>query len=284
LTFRSFASHEKWTHIPARNSIVTVDGDGQDVTTVRLLHYEGAAETPDAVFDICTADLTGSYRHSGNAWSTMNSNRLKPDERSWFDAPKGLLPQGLNAFRPSGSGPMTMESIDLEAVPLGQKEFDYAYRTAVFARGDYPYILILDDMKQDDEIREYTWNAALPKDLMNPEAHRTEADWAMITDPEDQERRLFVKMLSHKGTGAFALKNVYSRHEKKDTNLVNLVFESQATSQRFCTLIYPHREGDPGPRVESNGSTFTITIANQVDEVHLMTGPQGEPRLEMRRK
>ena len=47
--------------------VVIVNGDGQDVTTARLLHYEGASEKPDAVFDICTADLTGSYRHSGDA-------------------------------------------------------------------------------------------------------------------------------------------------------------------------------------------------------------------------
>ncbi len=283
-TFRSFASHEKAGQIPARNSIITVDGDGQDYTTARLLHYEGASENPDAVFDICTADLTGSYRFSGNAWPTLNSNRVKPDERAWFDAPKGLLPHSLNAFRPKGDGPMTAEEIDLETVPLGQKDFEYAYRTAVFARGEHPYILILGDLKKDGEVRDYTWNAALPKDLMKPEAHRIQGDRALITDPADPSRRLFVQMLSHEGEGAFTLAPAYSRHEKKETDLINLCFKSRSAGQRFYTLIYPHREGAPQPKVEVSGDRYRIAIGNQVGELTVSRDATGRQQVRVRRR
>ena len=283
-TFRSFASHEKAGQIPARNSIVTVDGDGQDVTTARLLHYEGAAENLDAVFDICTADLTGSYRHSGDAWATMNATRLEPDERAWFDAPKGLLPHSLNAFRPKGAGPITLEGIDLETVPPGQKEFAYAYRSVVFARGKHPYILILDDFKKDDEAHEYTWNAALPKDLMAPVSHRLQGTHALITDPTQPDRRLLVQMLAHEGEGAFALEPVYSRHDKKNTDLINLCFKSRSAGQRFRALIYPHRKGAPMPVVESKGGSFTITIGEQVDELTVSRDAKGRQQVRMGRQ
>lgn len=283
-TFRSFASHEKAGWIPARNSIVTVDGDGQDVTTARMLHYEGAAEKSDAVFDVCTADLTGSYRHSDDAWATMNATRFKPDERAWFDAPKGLLPASLNAFQPARSGPMTVEGIDLETVPQGQRPFEYAYRTAVFARGEHPYILIIDDFKKDDQIREYTWNAALPKDLMVPEAHRIQGDRALITDPAHPSRRLFVQMLSHEGKGAFTLAPAYSRHEKKNTDLINLCFKSRSAGKRFYTLIYPHREGAPQPKVEVSGDRYRIAIGNQVDELTVSRDATGRQQVRVRRR
>jgi hypothetical protein len=282
-TFRSFASHEKAGEIPARNSIVTVDGDGQDVTTARLLHYEGAAENSDAVFDICTADLTGSYRHSGDAWATMNATRLKPDKRAWFDAPKGLLPHSLNAFQPKRSGPMTVDGIDLAAVPLGQRSFEYAYRTAVFARGEHPYILILDDFRKDDEVREYTWNAALPKDLMDAQQHAMEGARVVIHDPRDSDNRLLVQML-HEGEGAFALEPAYSRHDKKNTDLINLCFKSRAAGQRFRALIYPHRKGAPVPKVEARKAGYIITIGDQVDGLVVSRDAKGRQQVRMRRK
>jgi hypothetical protein len=282
-TFRSFAGWEKAGQIPARNSIVTVDGDGQDVTTVRLLDYRGAAETADAVFDICTADLTGSYRHSGDAWPTMNSTRLKPDERAWFDAPKGLLPHSLNAFRPAGAGPMTMEGIERDVVPPGQKEFEYAYRTAVFARGRHPYILILDDFKKDDEAREYTWNAALPQDLWEEGLHQLDGTRALLLDPEAKERRCLVQMFHREGDGGFAITPVYSRQDKKDTAMLNLTLGGKVVQQRFHALIYPHCEGDPQPRISKQGQVTTITIGEQVDELTAMAGPDGLPRISLRR-
>ncbi|MEM0966313.1 MAG: hypothetical protein AAGJ81_09225 [Verrucomicrobiota bacterium] len=39
---------------------------------------------------------------------------------------------------------------------------EYAYRSAGVVHGDYPYVLVMDDLKMDDEVRRYDWIMQLP--------------------------------------------------------------------------------------------------------------------------
>jgi hypothetical protein len=41
----------------------------------------------------------------------------------------------------------------------------YAYRTAGLVRGKHPYVLVVDDIRKDDQTHEYEWLMQVPDDL-----------------------------------------------------------------------------------------------------------------------
>ncbi len=45
-------------------------------------------------------------------------------------------------------------------------EVDHAFRTAIVARGEHPYVLIVDDVKQDDTERLYEWYLSVAEDIV----------------------------------------------------------------------------------------------------------------------
>ena len=286
IKFRSRANHHT-----RMNSCVTVDGEGQDNTVARSLSYTGAAQNKGALFDILSSELTGPYRQINNKWPNLNYTRLKPDPRPWFDMPKQYLTHWYLGDRPYAPVFKDYDKFDPENYK-GKKEFAYAYRSAAFARGTHPYILIVDDFKKDDKEREYIWHAALPDDLkQNLSVHLIKGDVTILTDPNDPEKHLMVKMFGYEGKGEFVIEHVLPTQDvdRAKMNLTteqmphNLKFRCKTSTAKFRTLIYAFKDGDPIPKVTGKNSNYTITIGEQVDEFSVMTGDDGSPRVSIRR-
>jgi hypothetical protein len=260
--------------VPDFNAVVTVDTLGQDTTPGRVLSYEGADETKGATFDIMGADLTGSYRQIGGRWPTLNYSRLRGDpRRPWLDMPAGYLAAQLTGDRPLKTGIRDVSTFDPKNYK-GKQDFDHAFRSAAFARGRYPYGVIVDDIRKDDTEREYVWNAPLPKDIYTVESYRLDGATAVLTDPEDKSRHLLVKVFGNSTPGKFVVEPVVpiaeSRHRKKGTRLwENLKYKSRTAGARFRVLLYAYRDGDPLPRITGNNGKFTITIGKQKDVVSI---------------
>jgi len=277
LTFRSRANHHS-----RANSLVTVDGEGQDNSAVRTLHYNGVAKEKTATFDIMGSDLTAAYRHANNPWPNLNYTRLKPDARPWFNMPFKYLVNWYFGDRPQHQ---ILEPNEVAFDPKnysGKKEFAYAYRTASFARGKHPYILIVDDVKKDDTLREYVWNGALPDDFkQNLGDHTLTANTAILVDPKDPSQRLFVHMFGNEGVGSFVIEHSQPTQDvdRPKANLsteqmpYNLKFKNAAKTAKFRTLIYAHKEGDELPKITGGNGRYTITIGDQVDELRLGNSP-----------
>ncbi|MBC8504046.1 MAG: LamG domain-containing protein, partial [Chloroflexi bacterium] len=270
IEFRSRANHHT-----RMNSCVTVDGDGQDGTVARSLAYSGAAKTKGALFDILSSELTGGYRQINNKWPNLNYTRLKPDPRPWFDMPKQYLTHWYLGDRPYAPLVQDYDKFDPENYK-GKKEFAYAYRSAAFARGTHPYILIVDDFKKDDKEREYIWHAALTDDLkQNMSVHKLSGDTAILTDPKDSTKHLLVKMFGYEGKGEFVIEHVLPTQDvdRAKMNLTteqmphNLKFKCKTSTAKFRTMIYAFRDGDPMPQVTGKDGVHTITIGDQVDEL-----------------
>lgn len=286
IEFRSRANHHTRT-----SSCVTVDGDGQDGTVARSLAYSGAAKTKGALFDILSSELTGSYRQINNKWPNLNYTRIKPDPRPWFNMPKQYLVHWYLGDRPYA--PIFKDYDKFDPINYkGKKEFAYAYRSAVFARGKRPYILIVDDVKKDGQEREYIWHAALTEDLKtNLDAHTVSGDSAILTDPKNPTQHLYVKMIGYQGKGEFVIEHILptqdvDREKMKLTTKQmphNLKFKCKTSTAQFRTLIYAFKDGDPIPKVTGKNSNYTITIGEQVDEFSVMTGDDGSPRVSIRR-
>ena len=268
IEFRSRANHHTRT-----NSCITVDGQGQDGSMARSLSYTGASKTKGATFDILSSDLTGAYRQIDNRWPNLNYTRLKPDPRPWFNMPKQHLTHWYLGDRPHSS--VYQEDEEFDPVNYkGKQEFSYAYRTAAFARGKHPYILIVDDFKKDDKVREYIWHGALPEDLKaNKSAHKINGDTAILTDPKDPTKHLFVKMFGYEGEGAFAIEHILPTQDvdRAKMNLAteqmphNLKFKNKTDTAKFRVLLYAFRNGDPLPKVSGTDDNYTISIGEQKD-------------------
>jgi len=275
--------------IPDYNGVITVDTLGQDVTPGRVLSYEGAGETQGATFDIMGADLTGCYRQIGGRWPTLNYSRLRGDpRRPWLDMPTGYLAAQLTGDRPLRHGILDVSTFDPENY-TGVQPFDYAYRTAAFARGERPYALIIDDIKKDDTTREYVWNAPLPKDIYTAKSYRLHGDTAILTDPEDKTRHLLAKTFGNSTPGEFVVTPVVpiaeSRHRKEGMRLwENLKYKTKTDGARFRVLLYAFRDGDPMPEIAGKGGSFTITIGEQVDELKLAATERQFTKLAMTRR
>ncbi len=129
LTFRSRGNHHS-----RANSLVTVDGEGQDNSAVRTLHYSGVAKDKEATFDSMGSDLTAAYRHANNPWPNLNYTRLKPDARPWYNMPFKYLVHWYYGDRPQNQILDPGEVVFDPQNYSGKKEFAYAYRTAKAAR------------------------------------------------------------------------------------------------------------------------------------------------------
>lgn len=285
--FRSRANQHSRT-----NSCVTVDGEGQDGTMARSLHYSGAAETKGSNFDILSSELTGSYRQINNKWPNLNYTRLKPDPRPWFDMPKQYLTHWYLGDRPYA--PVYDDYDQFDPVNYkGKQEFEYAYRTALFARGNHPYIIIADDFKKDNKEREYIWHAALPDDLKKNRAlHKINGDTAILTDPKDPSKHLMVKMFGYKGKGKFVLEHILPTQDvdRAKMNLTteqmphNLKFKNKTDMASFRVIIYPFKDGDLLPEIAETANSFTITIGNQKDSFTEESKANGHKLLKPRRQ
>ncbi len=275
--------------VPDYNAVVTVDTLGQDTTPGRVLSYEGAGETKGANFDIMSADLTGCYRQIGGRWPTMNYSRLRGDSRRpWLDMPTGYLAAQLTGDRPLRTGIMDVSSFDHENYN-GKQAFEYAYRSAAFARGNRPYGLIIDDIKKDDVTREYVWNAPLPKDIYTAKSYELHGDTAILTDPEDETKHLLVKIFGDSSPGEFVVEPVVpiaeSRHRKEGMRLwENLKYKSKINGARFRVLLYAYQDGAPLPKITGKDGNFTISIGEQIDRLKLTTAEEQFPKLTVTRK
>ncbi|VGO16253.1 hypothetical protein PDESU_04844 [Pontiella desulfatans] len=253
------------------HSVVRVDDVGQDISAARVLFYEGAAGRAGAGADLMGGDLTAAYRQIGDAWETLNATRLFPDtQRPWMDMDKRYLVHWELADRPG-----TTLAIPLDEYGAAQT-FDYAYRTATLVRGDYPYALIIDDLKKDGTVREYNWSMTMPKDIYTAGSYTINGDSVVYTDPDDSTKHLLIKVIDSAATVTFDVSHETFTAVDGPAEAWKLNGRADAAEGRFRVMLYPYRDGDPQPVVSGTGSNFTVTLGSTVDAFELTT-TEGKP-------
>jgi hypothetical protein len=127
-------------------------------------------------------------------------------------------------------------------------------RTMHLARGEHPYMLVIDDVRKDDRPHNFQWLMWL-HDSVGLVA--TEGD-DMIFAREGDLARLLVRVL-HRNTGALPLPPSFTEHR--------IVIDSFAVEPDFHILIYPHNEGDPLPTTSwsENRTRLTVGLGSQND-------------------
>ncbi len=185
---------------------------------------------------------------------------------------------------------------------------EFCWRTGVLVRGQYPYAMIVDDVKKDDRDRTYDWYMQVPDDV----TFIPQADGSVLLAENDEQqtynrpnvgsRRLLVMPL---GSTKPAVKlEEYTSGISRNTahRARRLVVSRQGHEGRFRMLLYPFRT-----TVEPAGSTsredwarlplgatvaqsgpatsdgFFVKFEGQKDEWTCTPGPDGRSRLALQR-
>ncbi len=252
-------------------SLVHIDGKAQGmkppIVNVTDVRDEGAAT-------LITADLTYAYNWQwfygwplpgvegrelpGAPWVPEKEDPYQlgwPTEETW-------LPHDIS----------NQPDLGFEGVWQMKKRInnvDHAFRSAVVARGEHPYVLIVDDVKQDDQERRYEWLLSTPGDVRfagqfhNDIVLQDGAAGDAFVVPAGT-RRLLVRMLapfdnlekaerSFYGTPPFIEGVTFGRHQslarhtqqggRTDVSVATfhrLSVPFQGTEGRFVALLFPY--------------------------------------------
>lgn len=191
-----------------------------------------------------------------------------------------------------------------------------AFRTVLFARGDAPYVVIVDDIQKDGAERLYEW---LMQTGADTELFSLAAGEVVLGDasvkrgpdgqprPQRGDRQLLVRVL---GQGEPAKARDFTTRpslrleafERRDTLVPEektgalsgsrsfgldkrLVVASRSVAPDFRVLLFPHRNGSPLPTTTWNETRteLTVTLGERVDVLGFERGADGRTRVSFRR-
>jgi hypothetical protein len=184
-----------------------------------------------------------------------------------MDQPWSFLPQWFTGGKPSrknGAGHSHWRAYN----PV-----EYAFRTGGLIRGKYPYALVVDDVKKDDQQHTYTWQMQLAEDLAVDKALQ---DGILdLTLVEDGPRRCLVRCVEAGGRAIDPATAEASGHDpykytdryKKPAQNNRLTIAARSATGDFKVLVYPHNPGMPQMKTTWNAgrTKLTVSIGAQVD-------------------
>ena len=192
-----------------------------------------------------------------------------------------------------------------------------AFRTAMMVRGEFPYVVIIDDIKKDEQERLYEWIMMLTSDTG---LHSIKTDRILLyeldhpgvqgTDANDPYRASFMGLTPVLAKGVpMCLVHVLERtipedvftnpqirleeFELKDASKwpkgrgfklqKRLVVPSRSVEPNFKMLLYPHYQGAALPEITWNEDRTAVTVAfpDQVDEIHFKATASGRNEVQV---
>ncbi len=172
-----------------------------------------------------------------------------------------------------------------------------AYRTVHVAKGNYPYMLVFDDVQKDSALHDYSWNISVPVDAelvdaATPEVvfQNTEPAANRINDliiakgyvPKDPKTG---KALLKKGDPLCLIRVLWRNTEygfpvprlEKFQAYSLITIPAKAVEPAFKILVYPFKYGEPLPQTTWNvdKTQLSVTFNNQQDVYHLYEGDGG---------
>ncbi len=165
---------------------------------------------------------------------------------------------------------------------------EQAYRTVYLARGEHPYVLVLDDARKDDKSHLYEWNMTLPEGIDLVDVKTPEVAFQSVPPTAQRENDLLLglaetqkdakshRLLPQKGDPLLLVRTLWRnspngfpvpRFEKFHVEpqapyagLAHLTIPAISDSPEFRVMLYPHRQGDPLPVTEWNADHTELTV------------------------
>lgn len=161
------------------------------------------------------------------------------------------------------------------------------YRTVQVAKGQNPYVLVIDDAKKDEQLHQFEWNISVPMDVelvdaVTPEIvfQNTEPSGVRMDDlilgKNDITRNERTGKLQPKKGDPLCLIRVLWRntnygfpvpHFEKFEGYNQVTIPARAISPEFRVLIYPYKFGEELPKTTWNKdrTELTVQFKNQID-------------------
>ncbi|MEI6322905.1 MAG: chitobiase/beta-hexosaminidase C-terminal domain-containing protein [bacterium] len=181
---------------------------------------------------------------------------------------------------------------------------EQAYRTVFLARGEHPYVLVIDDARKDDKKHLFEFNLTLPENVelldaknpaiqfQNPEPGAGREDDLLITRPNTPRDPQTGRPIVQKGDPLFLVRSLWRNSpfgfpsprlehfngspEKPFANFSHLSIPAISESPEFRILLYPHRQGDPIPETSWNEDHSELTVSIKgVKDIYLFAKTDG---------
>lgn len=191
-------------------------------------------------------------------------------------------------------GPWSGETRLVESYKINNP-VEKAWRTVYLARGEHPYVLVIDDARKDGEERLYEFNLTIPEGIDLLGNRSPEIVFQQVPPGGGRENDLLLGLAStlrdpktnrpqiEKGDPLFLIRTLWrnSPHGFPVPSFQRMNIEPQlpfnglghvsipaiSDSPEFRVLLYPHREGDPLPETRWNDdrSQLTVRLGENVD-------------------
>jgi hypothetical protein len=307
----------------ARNrSLILIDGEGSTLAPGKCIAF---ADTPLASFAV--SDLKPTYDYIANGLFPQkdrgkiillpfsdNYFRLHPSPLPWMDLLVDGGPDWYTSRKPNLWGldngqtsknnlPPPSDLWHQAAIPV-QK----AFRTAGMVRGAHPYVLVVDDIQKDDQIRDYSWGLTIADDvILGASAHDADPshyrlDVMLDEDPSttaqklDEQNEIFDPSHSrHMMIRVLDGANVDPEQPAQietitDTNgamkpisFPKLCIHSKSADPHFKMLFVPFTTGQTLPTTSWNADRTVVTIRwpDQSDTVNFTSVSGGRTGIEV---
>lgn len=284
------ADGRSWTHLPsfrhtfnsADFSLVHIDGKAQPwkAPSARFLTHADSELAAGGA-----ADLKYAYDWQWSPpWPDKNKVFPAPWEHEmsdpralgWPDDPE-WLPKKLYGEEGFGFAGSYMWRKPYNPV-------ERAYRSAVLVRGANPYVLVVDDVKKDAEVREYAWHMQLAADV---EWEKTEGQDILLKESSG-DRRLLVRMIGADGFKGAKVERYTIATDKGSKQPVEgnrLIVKARSVDPGFKVLLYPFRAGEalPTTRWLEEEKRLELAAAGHTDVLGFAANRDGRTAIQIER-
>ncbi len=188
---------------------------------------------------------------------------------------------------------------------------EQAYRTVHLARGDHPYVLVIDDARKDGNPHLFEASFNLPDDALVVDAKTAEVQFQNVepsalresefllapggTPRDPQTGRpvvkkgdplMLVRILHRNSDYGYPLPRIQvveGRPEIPFSGFSQLVVPAISESPEFRILFYPHRSGDPLPATKWGGDELEVVLGDQRDQYRFARTDGGRTVFDFRR-
>ena len=182
---------------------------------------------------------------------------------------------------------------------------EQAYRTVQVAKGDNPYVLVIDDAKKDNQLHQFDWNISVPVDAVLADVATPEVQF-QNTEPSDNRMDDIVlakgdiakdaktgKLLLKKGDPLCLIRVLWRKTDygfpvpklEKFEGYALVTIPARAVSPEFKVLVYPYKYGEEVPKTTWNRdrTQLTVEFKNQKDVYNYTTTDGGRTVFELKR-
>jgi len=221
-----------------------------------------------------------------NGWEpvteTWNDFQFEPKTEPHFDIPFYEFPHWHQASKYE------------RMVKRQVNNVEKAIRTTAMVKGSTPFVLIVDDLKNDETIHNYKWLAQIARDLtieetvVNLENENYRNDVILMEPAAIGNRRLLVRILEntgYDGTNDPAIIDTLGYTDyftgapyNSNPSLVRprLIVESNSVTPQFKVMLFPFEVGTSLPVTHWNETRDTLTIFPDLGEEKRITFIENE--------